>query len=245
VVETQPVVEPAPTQADNEPAPTSANEGSNTPGETEAAASSAGGTDGASDLENALAAFPEPALADGEVLVLYGQVLNTNGESLAGAAVEIWQTDAKGIYDHPGAPGTANRDPAFQFYGTSTADAQGRYRFRTVLPQEYGSRPPHIHLKVKLDGNTLLTSQFYFEQNRGTLGSEPLFAQAGALGDLIILSPQAAEEAEGRPVLAAQKDLIIDLGGGGALTATPAQAEGPYYPVVDVSAYDNDLTRAN
>ncbi|MCB9007347.1 MAG: hypothetical protein H6656_08315 [Ardenticatenaceae bacterium] len=29
-------------------------------------------------------------------------------------------------------------------------------------PGEYEPRPRHIHFKVKLDGETLITSQFYF-----------------------------------------------------------------------------------
>jgi protocatechuate 3,4-dioxygenase beta subunit len=240
---TQSVVAPTATAADLPAAPTAASEGEGAPTAGSATPTAAGTTADASDLDLVLAAFPAVPEASGDVLVLYGRVLNTRGEPLADAAVEIWQTDTDGIYDHPAAPGTADRDPAFQFYGTATADEQGRYHFRTVLPHEYGSRPPHIHLKVKLNGNTLLTSQFYFEQNRSTLGSEPLFAQAGALGDLIILAPQAAQDAAGRPVLAAQKDLVINQGEGGELTATPAQGEGPYYPVVDVSDFDNDLTR--
>lgn len=240
---TQPAAVPSPTETGLPVEPTSAGVVIDAPAAPEPTAVDAGQDRGARDLENALAAFAEAPDARGDVLVLYGQVLNTNGEPLAGAAVEIWQTDASGIYDHPGAPGTDNRDLDFQFYGTFVTDEQGHFLFRTVMPQEYGSRPPHIHLKVKLEGNTRLTSQFYFEQNRSTLGSEPLFAQAGALGDLIILVPEAAVDAQGRPVLAAQKDIVIDLEGGEALTATPAQGEGPFYPVVDVSAFDNDLTR--
>ena len=39
-------------------------------------------------------------------------------------------------------------------------------------------------------------------------------------------------------------DIVLDLNGNTAdtLIATPSQTEGPYYPVVDFSSYDNNLT---
>lgn len=186
----------------------------------------------ASDRERALAAFPDAPQAAGEVLIVYGKVLDAGGNPLVGAAVEFWQTDASGVYDHPNDPGTAARDMNFQFYGTSIADENGLYLFRTVRPAEYGSRPPHIHLKIKLDGSELLTSQFYFVED-----------QAGMQSELLLLSSEAATDASGRVVLLAQKDLVV--GAGGSLETTPAQMEGPYYPVVPVSDYDNDLTVTN
>lgn len=185
--------------------------------------------------------YPAPVQAGGEPIIVTGQVLDTLGNPIPGAVVEFWQTDFQGIYDHPGDPGTQNRDQNFQFYGTSTVDEQGYYSFRTILPAEYGSRPPHIHVKVKQNGTELLTTQFYFEQNRASVQNEGIFAQAGAQGDLLILSLEETTDANGTPVQVAAKDLVIDLGGGGDRIPTPRQAEGPYYPVVDFSSFDNDL----
>jgi protocatechuate 3,4-dioxygenase beta subunit len=143
--------------------------------------------------------------------------------------VEFWQTDAEGIYDHPGDGGTANRDRGFQFYGTSIADADGRYLFRTVQPGYYEPRPRHIHVKVKQDGRTLLTTQFYFAEDG-----------AGA-GAALTLREIDRVDLAGAPVAVLANDLIIDTGSGGALAATPAQAEGPYYPLAAVEQFDNDL----
>jgi protocatechuate 3,4-dioxygenase beta subunit len=175
------------------------------------------------------------------VILVTGQVLDLSGNPLPGAAVEFWQTDAAGIYDHPGDRGTANRDRGFQFYGTSIADAEGRYLFRTVQPGYYEPRPRHIHVKVKLDGRTLLTTQFYFEEDMAVLGNEGLFAQAGSLGNLLILQTADSVDMAGRSVDLLANDLVVNTGSVGSLTATPAQGEGPYYPVVSVTGYDNDL----
>lgn len=187
------------------------------------------------------AAFTAPPTAAGDVILVTGRVLDLAGNPLPGAAVEFWQTDAAGIYDHPGDSGTANRDRAFQFYGTSIAGADGRYLFRTVQPGYYEPRPRHIHVKVRLDDRTLLTTQFYFEEDLATLGNEGLFAQAGSLGSLLILQTADSVDMAGSVVDLLSNDLVVNTGSPGSLTATPAQGEGPYYPVVSVAGYDNDL----
>ena len=101
-------------------------------------------------------AFTAPAQVQGDLLLLYGRVLNVNGDPVPEAVVEIWQTDSTGVYDHPQDPGTASRDMSFQFYGSSTADDEGRYAFRTVLPGRYEPRPRHIHYKVKQGGRNIM-----------------------------------------------------------------------------------------
>lgn len=188
-------------------------------------------------------AFLEPSQAAGDVILLTGQVLDRGGQPLPGAVVEIWQTDANGIYDHPGDSDAGRRDRAFQFYGHSVADANGVYLFRTIVPGEYEPRPRHIHVKVKRDGATLLTTQFYFLDDLTSLQGEGVFRQAGNLGNRLILQPLGVVDVAGQaaPILA--NDLVIDLGSG-SLTPTPLQAEGPYYPVVSIADFDNDLTIA-
>jgi protocatechuate 3,4-dioxygenase beta subunit len=105
------------------------------------------------------------AYAKGQPCWLQGQVSAANGMPLAGAVVEIWQCDAEGRYRHPGDGDRA--DPAFQAFGRVQADAQGRYRFRTIRPVAYSGRTPHIHLKVKLAQRTLLTTQVYAAGDAG------------------------------------------------------------------------------
>ena len=196
-------------------------------------------------LDPLAVAFPDAPQAAGEVILLTGKVLDSNGAPLEGASVEIWQTDAKGVYDHPGNSSTASRDQAFQFYGHSVTDATGAYLFRTIKPGQYEPRPPHIHVKVKIDGVEALTTQFYFDEDRTALANEGIFQQAGNLSELLILKSTRNVDVAGRPVPVLTDDLVIDTGtGAGSLTTTPRQAEGPYYPIVTVAEYDNDLTVA-
>jgi hypothetical protein len=87
---------------------------------------------------------------------------------------------------------------------------------------------------VKVDGSTLLISQFYFVE-------DVTAAQLGAGGEMLLLDLTDAQDGNGDSVKLALKDIVIDTGGSGGLTLTPSQVEGPYYPVLDLSRYDHDL----
>jgi protocatechuate 3,4-dioxygenase beta subunit len=97
--------------------------------------------------------------AKGEAAWVEGTVVDTRGAPVAGALVEIWQCDQDGYYHHTGDSGKA--DPVFQGFGRVAVGKDGAYRFRTLRPARYGGRTPHIHVKVKLDGADLLTTQLY------------------------------------------------------------------------------------
>lgn len=99
--------------------------------------------------------------AGGEVIILNGRVLDTDGRPRAGVRVEIWQCDMNGKYLHSGDRRDVVYDAGFQGFGHDITDAQGQFRFRTIRPTVYPGRTPHIHAKV-LDGSSeLLTTQFY------------------------------------------------------------------------------------
>jgi len=94
-----------------------------------------------------------------------GTVVDVRGQPVSGAVVEIWQCDEDGRYHHPGDGGRA--DPAFQGFGRMQVGRDGAYRFRTIRPARYGSRTPHIHFKVRLGAQELLTTQLYVEGDPG------------------------------------------------------------------------------
>ena len=108
---------------------------------------------------------PQPA--KGEVVQVQGRVLDTDGNALSGAFVEIWQANTWGRYRHKRDPNTAPIDPNFQGWGQTITGAAGRYGFKTILPGAYPAgpgwtRPPHIHFKVARQGFDALTTQMYF-----------------------------------------------------------------------------------
>jgi hypothetical protein len=97
-------------------------------------------------------------------------------------------------------------------------------------------------VKVFQGENELLTTQFYFAEDFQQVQGEAIFSQAGDQGGMLLLELEERLNPEGNRVLVAYKNLVIDQGSGGDLVATPRQAEGPYYPVVDVADFDTDLT---
>ena len=96
---------------------------------------------------------------------LTGVVLNRNGNPQKDVIIEIWQTDANGIYRHPRDKAAGTRDPFFQYWGRAKTDNEGNYNFKTIIPGEYQPRPPHIHFKVWVDDKVVLTSQMYIAKD--------------------------------------------------------------------------------
>ena len=99
--------------------------------------------------------------AVGEITHLGGRVLDTNGDPIRNALVEIWQCDQHGAYLHSGTGNRANRDKIFQGFGRFLTGSSGEYYFRTIKPVKYPGRTPHIHFKVLKSSKELLTTQCY------------------------------------------------------------------------------------
>lgn len=97
----------------------------------------------------------------GQVAWINGVVMDLEGQPLPNAVVEIWQCDHKGRYHHPNDGDKADKE--FQGFGRLQVGADGRFQFRTMSPERYPGRTPHIHVKVKLGRKELLTTQFYIE----------------------------------------------------------------------------------
>jgi protocatechuate 3,4-dioxygenase beta subunit len=99
--------------------------------------------------------------AVGQITHLTGRVLGPNGPPVRNAVVEIWQVDRNGIYLHSGSSGRGEIDPNFQGYGRFETGAKGDYYFRTIKPNPYDFRTPHIHVAVNQNGKRMLTTQMY------------------------------------------------------------------------------------
>jgi protocatechuate 3,4-dioxygenase beta subunit len=114
-----------------------------------------------------LLAFAGSALlTHGVPLYLTGRVLDTAGNAIAGAEIEIWQCDANAVYHHPDGGAEAERDPNFQGYGRTQSAADGSFHFRTIRPVPYPGRTAHIHVRVQASGRHLAT-QLYLEGEAG------------------------------------------------------------------------------
>ena len=102
--------------------------------------------------------------AVGRITHLSGRILDTSGDPIRDAEIEIWQCDANEVYlnSRDSGPKAARRDKNFQGFGRFLTGSTGEYRFRTIKPVPYPGRPaPHIHYKIKRGGREVLTSQIF------------------------------------------------------------------------------------
>lgn len=112
--------------------------------------------------------------AQGEPCVVRASIRGLDGEPVAGAEIDVWQSDAQGNYDVQ----YAGLDKA-QARGILHSDAEGKFHFRSIVAEAYmipadgpvGDmlratkrhpwRPAHLHFMIKADGyETLVTHVF-------------------------------------------------------------------------------------
>ena len=110
----------------------------------------------------------------GHTLIMHGTIYGADGKPVPGAKVEVWHANTKGFYSH--FDPTGEQKP-FNMRRTIIADAQGCYKFQSIVPVGYGcppdgptqallnqlgrhgNRPAHIHFFVTADGHRKLTTQ--------------------------------------------------------------------------------------
>jgi len=101
----------------------------------------------------------------GAALTLRLQVVDAGScAPIANAVVDVWHTDAGGLYSGYANQGENNVDTRGETFmrGLQVTDGDGVAEFATVYPGWYAGRTTHIHFKVHVDDQTYVTSQLYF-----------------------------------------------------------------------------------
>jgi protocatechuate 3,4-dioxygenase beta subunit len=129
----------------------------------------------------------------GEEILLFGQVLDAAGRPVPEAAIDVWQTNAAGLYDLQARDATV-----MDMRGRFRADAEGRFHLRTVRPASYsipmdgpvgrlvhrqgrhGMRPAHIHVLVAAPGYRDLVTALYLADDPN-LDSDSVFGVSQSL----------------------------------------------------------------
>ena len=111
----------------------------------------------------------------GDPCLVTGQVTGPDGKPVAGAQIDVWQASADGFYDvqQPGI------QPDRNLRGLFTADGEGRFWFRTIVPSHYPIpddgpagellrasgrhqfRPAHIHFLISAPGHRPVTTHLF------------------------------------------------------------------------------------
>lgn len=146
----------------------------------------------------------------GEPMVMEGIVRDVDGKPIAGAIVEVWQANTRGGYsfiDPSQAP--------YNFRRRIETDAEGRYKFRSLVPPGYavpsdspvqvvldlvgrdGSRPAHIHFMVTAEGQETLTTQVNLPNAGGNYDDFAFGTREALIGSMKQVDDPAAIAKEG------------------------------------------------
>lgn len=128
-------------------------------------------------------------VGSGEPCMVSGRVLSADGTPLPGAVLDVWQADPEGYYDVQ----RPDVQPAGNGRGLFTADAEGRFWFRSCVPSPYPIptdgpvgellkatdrhpyRPAHIHFIASAEGHTPVTTHIFVAGSE-YLDSDAVFA---------------------------------------------------------------------
>jgi catechol 1,2-dioxygenase len=130
----------------------------------------------------------------GTPCLVSGQVTGSDGEPLPGALVDVWQANDDGFYDVQ----QPDVQPPGNLRGLFTADEQGRFWFRSVVPRHYPipddgpvgqllaatgrhpNRPAHLHFIAAAPGYRQVTTHV-FVADSPYLDSDAVFAVKASL----------------------------------------------------------------
>ncbi|WDE00834.1 protocatechuate 3,4-dioxygenase [Thalassomonas actiniarum] len=110
-------------------------------------------------------------IAKGEIIDVFGQVLDTDLKPVEGVTIDLWQANSFGKYHHPHDTNSAPVDKHFQAWAIMQSGAEGQFKFKTVIPGAYPlgrnqQRTPHIHFKIAKNGYVPLLTQMYFPNHQ-------------------------------------------------------------------------------
>ena len=165
-------------------------------------------------VEQGFARLDDGSDKSGHTLIMHGTIFGADGKPMPGAKVEVWHANTKGFYSH--FDPTGEQKP-FNMRRTIVTDAQGRYKFRSIVPVGYGcppdgptqallnqlgrhgNRPAHIHLFVSAPGHRKLTTQI-------NIDGDPLVHDDFAYATRDGLVPPVIEHTDAASIRAAELD---------------------------------------
>ena len=141
-----------------------------------------------------------------------GQILNLQGQPIAGALVDLWQADSKGNYSH-----FDKSQSEFNLRRRIVTDADGRYRVRSIVPSGYGcnpqgptqeclnhlgrhgQRPAHIHFFLSAPGYEHLTTQINLSNDKYLWDDFAYATREGLIGEVQFIDDQSLATAHDVP----------------------------------------------
>lgn len=175
-------------------------------------------------VEKGYARLDDGSDAKGHTLIMHGTVYGADGQPLPDATVEVWHANTKGFYSH--FDPTGEQQP-FNMRRTIVTDAQGRYKFRSIVPVGYGcppdgptqgllnqlgrhgNRPAHIHFFVTAQGHRKLTTQINIDGDPLVFDDFAYATRDGLVPPLVERTDAASLQAEG--LSAPFAEIVFDI----------------------------------
>lgn len=121
-----------------------------------------------SDIEGPFYISDAPVRSDldvhddaGTKLFVSGSVVDGLCVPIANAVIEVWHADPAALYDD---------SAQMRYRGQFATDKDGNYAFSSLVPGHYLNdgqyRPAHLHIKIWVKGNEVLTTQLYFSGDK-------------------------------------------------------------------------------
>lgn len=163
-------------------------------------------------VEKGFARLDDGSDAKGHTLIMHGTVYGADGQPVPNATVEVWHANTKGFYSH--FDPTGEQRP-FNMRRTIVTDAQGRYKFQSIVPVGYGcppdgptqallnqlgrhgNRPAHIHFFVTAEGHRKLTTQINIDGDPLVFDDFAYATREGLVPPLVERTDAASIQAEG------------------------------------------------
>ncbi len=196
-------------------------------------------------------------VSNGPEVVMFGQVTDAEGRPIAGAEMDVWQTNHEGLYDlQAGDPET------MELRGRLPCDGEGRYHVRTLKPLGYsipmdgpvgalvgrqarhGFRPAHIHILVQAPGHRELVTALYLGEDPH-IGSDTVFG----VSDSLVITPRddvAGNPSPGTPAIRYDFRLsrVADGEGGARVGSDPSRLVPAQWAFRERNQDDDETTRA-
>jgi protocatechuate 3,4-dioxygenase beta subunit len=104
-------------------------------------------------------------------------VIDSRCQPVSGAIVDIWQADRNGVYSDFASQGSLGEK---FLRGYQVTDGSGRCRFTSIFPGWYAGRLTHLHGKLRVNGITNPTTNFFFPKAIETdVYNSPLYSGRG------------------------------------------------------------------
>ncbi|MBF9043111.1 6-chlorohydroxyquinol-1,2-dioxygenase [Rhodobacterales bacterium HKCCE4037] len=161
----------------------------------------------------------------GEPMLVRGRILDTEGQPIAGAKIDVWQANDEGFYDVQ----QKGIQPDFNLRGVFRSNEKGEYWFRGVKPKYYPIpddgpvgkllaslgrhpyRPAHLHYIIGAEGFETLTTHI-FDPDDPYIASDAVFGvKESLMAELVTVDDptRSADAGFDGPFVEVEHDFVL------------------------------------